>query len=121
MHLDLHMEGRDEAATESGGQGGMIPQSMAASYITSLIIIFLILGGLILFGRKLRGMPWARGKLPQSLIQITAMRGLGAQNSLAIAEVEGQRFLIALGRSGVTCIGRLDTPADPASSAQEPS
>jgi hypothetical protein len=90
----------------------MMPHSLVVSYETSLVVIFGILGGLLIFGRKLRGLPWPNTKLPKSAISISSIRSVGAQNALAIAEVEGHRFLIAIGRNGISKIGRLDTPAN---------
>jgi len=92
---------------------------MAMSYVTSLTIIFVILGGLLLFGRKLRGHPWLNAKSSQSAINVSSARSVGAHNTLAIAEVEGRRFLIAIGRNGIAKIGCLDTRETTKLSAEE--
>jgi flagellar biogenesis protein FliO len=81
--------------------------SAAASTIASLLAILLILAGTAFLLRRLRAkLPGGSAKM-QGTINIIASRSLGGQNSLVIAEVEGSRFLIGIGRNSMTAIGRL--------------
>jgi flagellar biogenesis protein FliO len=49
----------------------------------------------------------------RSTIKIIAAKPLAWQSCLLIVEAEGQRFLVAAGRNGLTPIGALDHPAAP--------
>jgi flagellar biogenesis protein FliO len=53
-----------------------------------------------------------RGQGSSAAIKIVAAKAVGWQSSLQIVEADGQRFLVAAGRSGITAIGRL-TPTGP--------
>ncbi len=81
---------------------------LAASSLVSLSVILGVLAGATLLLRRLRGTAWGQRTVSQSPIKITASRALGGQNTLIIAEVEGRRFLIGVGRAGIAAIGRID-------------
>jgi flagellar biogenesis protein FliO len=81
---------------------------LAASSLGSLGIIFLVLIGATLGVRRLRGTAWAQRATAQTAIKVISSRPLGGQNTLVIAEAEGQRFLIGVSRHGISAIGRLD-------------
>ncbi|HTQ71239.1 MAG TPA: flagellar biosynthetic protein FliO [Acidocella sp.] len=88
----------------------MPPQSLWASSLTSLLVILALLGLAWWLARFLRRAPWANKPGAQPRINLTHVRSLGARNMLAVAEIEGQRFLIGIGRNGITRIGRLENP-----------
>lgn len=90
----------------------MPPASLWASSLTSLLVIFALLGLAWWVARALqRGRFGQRASAAQK-IALSHVRSLGGRNMLAVAEIEGQRFLIGIGRDGVTRIGRLDRPDD---------
>jgi flagellar biogenesis protein FliO len=82
--------------------------SGAASTLASLLAILFVLAGAAFLLRRLRAHLPGRGIKTQNAITIAASRSLGGQHSLVIAEVEGSRFLIGIGRAGITSIGRLN-------------
>lgn len=75
----------------------------------SLMVIFVVLFGVAFLLRRLRNSGWGQGRAAASPISLVASRGLGGQNMLVIAQVEGQRFLIGVSRAGIASIGRLDS------------
>lgn len=80
--------------------------SAAASTLASLLAILFVVAGAAFFLRRVRAKLPGHAKM-QNTINITTSRALGGQHSLVIAEVEGQRFLLGLSRTGITAIGRL--------------
>jgi flagellar biogenesis protein FliO len=81
--------------------------SDAASTIASLLIILGLLVGLAFLARRLKGrIPGSKagGNMPVSIL---SSRQLGGQQSLVIAEADGQRFLLGVSRSGIALISRL--------------
>jgi flagellar biosynthetic protein FliO len=85
--------------------------SLAASTLSSLLLIFAVLFGAAYLLRRFRGTPWRARTQAPSAIQLIATRPLGSQNSLVIVQVESQRFLIGISRSGMTAIGKLASDA----------
>jgi flagellar biogenesis protein FliO len=85
----------------------MEPSTFGSSYLISMVVIFGTLFVLWFVGKKMKGLSFAKGKVIQSPIQIVAARSVGSQNTLAIVEVEGKKFLIGIGRNGVTRIADL--------------
>jgi len=84
--------------------------SSAASTIASLLVILFALAGAAFLARRFRGTAWGQKlNAATSPISLLATRSLGGQHSLAIAEADGQRFLIGISRTGITAIGRLDS------------
>jgi flagellar biogenesis protein FliO len=81
---------------------------LAASSLASLCVIFLALIAASFGIRRLRGMGLGKSARAETLIKLVASRPLGGQNTLVIAEAEGQRFLIGVSRQGIAAIGRLD-------------
>jgi flagellar biogenesis protein FliO len=81
---------------------------LAASSLVSISVIFGGLFGVTFLLRRLRGTGWRQRGAGQSPIHIAAARGLGGQNTLVIAEVEGQRFLLGVSRGGISTIGRIN-------------
>ncbi|WP_298222532.1 flagellar biosynthetic protein FliO [Acidocella sp.] len=82
--------------------------SGAASTIASLLIILGLLAGLAFLARRFKGrLPGSKagGNMPVSIL---SSRPLGGQQSLVIAEAEGQRFLLGISRGGIVLISRLD-------------
>lgn len=78
-----------------------------ASVAGSLTVILALLFGAALLARRLRDGRWAGRRNSPTQINITATRQIGANASLMIVEVEGQRFLIGTGRNGLTSLGAL--------------
>ncbi|NNM56550.1 MAG: flagellar biosynthetic protein FliO [Acidocella sp.] len=81
---------------------------LVASSLLSISVLFGVLLGATFLLRRLRGTAWGRRAVGQSPIHIAAVRGLGGQNTLVIAEVEGHRFLLGVSRGGISTIGRID-------------
>jgi flagellar biogenesis protein FliO len=82
--------------------------SAAASTIASLLVLLGLLAGLAFLVRRLRGrIPGnqAGGKMPVSIL---SSRPLGGQQSLVVAEADGQRFLLGVSRNGIALISRLN-------------
>jgi flagellar biogenesis protein FliO len=77
------------------------------SVVASLIVIlgFLLAGAFL--ARRWRVGGRIRGNGGAAAITIVAAQAVGWQSSLQIVEADGQRFLIAAGRAGITAIGRL--------------
>jgi flagellar biogenesis protein FliO len=83
-------------------------ESSIISSLVSLSVIFGVLIGATFLLRRLRGTAWGQRATAQMQIKLIASRSLGGHNTLVIAEAEGQRFLIGIGRGGIAAIGRLD-------------
>lgn len=81
---------------------------IVASSLGSLGVIFVVLIGVTFGLRRLRGTAWGQRAAAQTHIKVIASRPLGGQNTLVIAEAEGQRFLIGVSRHGIAAIGRLN-------------
>ncbi len=81
----------------------------AVSALVSLIGIFAVLTAAMLLARRLRNT--SIGRKAAGAITVVAARSLGGHNTLVIAQAEGRRFLIGVGRNGMTAIGRLDDDA----------
>ncbi len=81
--------------------------SAAASTIAALLGILFVLAGAAYALRRLRGRLPGAGS---GAISVLSSRALGAQQSLIVAEAEGQRFLLGVSRNGITIISRLGTP-----------
>jgi flagellar biosynthetic protein FliO len=82
--------------------------SGAASTIASLLIILGLLTGLAFLARRFKGRllgSKAGGNMPVSIL---SSRPLGGQQSLVIAEADGQRFLLGVSRGGIALISRLN-------------
>lgn len=94
---------------------GIQPGTGLPSVVLSLVAVLGLLALALLVGRWLqRG-----GRLPRSAlasrtegpsIRLVSVRGLGWQNSLQLLEVDGQRFLVGVSRSGVTALGSWQSP-----------
>ena len=82
-----------------------------APMLGSLAVILLLLAGVAVLARRLRGRHWA-GRLDQP-IKIVASRALGWQSCLLIVEAGGRRFLVGSSRAGLTAIGALDAAPPP--------
>ena len=80
---------------------------LMSSSLLSLSVLFGLLLGAVFLRRRLRATSWGRGRAAQSPIRIVASRALGGQNMLVIAEVEEQRFLLAVSRSGIANISQV--------------
>ena len=76
----------------------------------SLFVILACLLGLAYLVRQWQVSGRIRGRGTPSAIRLVASQAVGWQSSLQIVEADGQRFLIAAGRSGITAIGRLNPP-----------
>ena len=86
--------------------------SEITSVILSLAIILAFLLAVAYFARRYQAGGRIRGQNTQAAIRVVAAQSVGWQSSLQIVEADGQRFLVAASRSGITAIGRL-TPPDP--------
>jgi flagellar biogenesis protein FliO len=83
-------------------------ENTVISSFVSLVVIFGALIGATFLLRRLRGTAWGQRTTTQTQIKLIASRPLGGQNTLVIAQAEGQRFLIGVSRGGIAAIGRLD-------------
>jgi flagellar biogenesis protein FliO len=90
--------------------GAMGGASEVISVVLSLIVIlaFLLAAAYVVRRWQIGGR--IRGQGGSTSIKIVAAQAVGWQSSLQIVEADGERFLIAAGRGGITAIGRL-TPA----------
>ena len=82
--------------------------SGAASTIASLLLILGILVACAYFAKRFRVRRDSHKNLNNMNISILGARSLGGQQSLLIAEVGEQRFLLGASRGGITLISRLD-------------
>ncbi|GLR67539.1 hypothetical protein GCM10010909_22200 [Acidocella aquatica] len=80
---------------------------LVASSLLSLSVLFGVLLGAMFLLRRLRATAWGRRNAGPSPIKIIASRAMGGQNTLVIAEVEGQRFLLGVSRGGIARIGQV--------------
>ena len=82
------------------------------SVVLSLAVILTFLLAVAYLARRWRaGGGGVRGLGGSGEIKVVAAQAVGWQSSLQIVEADGQRFLIAAGRSGITAIGRLSPDA----------
>lgn len=102
---------------------GIEPGTVMPSVLLSLAAVLGVLALALLAGRWLQ----RSGRLPPSAllsrvegqgIRMLSARALGWQNSLHLLEVDGQRFLVGVGRSGVTALGSWQSPTPKADFAQ---
>jgi flagellar biogenesis protein FliO len=84
--------------------------STAANTIASLLVILFVLAAAAYALRRFGNRQTGATTTTQSSISIISTRPLGGQLSLVITEAEGARFLIAISRTGITTIGRLNPP-----------
>jgi flagellar biogenesis protein FliO len=84
--------------------------SELVSVVVSLIVILAFLLAVAQLARRWRVGGRLRGQGGSAAIRIVAAQAVGWQSSLQIVEADGQRFLVAAGRSGITAIGRLSQP-----------
>ena len=84
--------------------------SEITSVILSLGVILVFLLAAAYLARRWQAGGRIRGRGAPTAIRIVASQQVGWQSSLQIVEADGQRFLIAAGRSGITAIGRLPPP-----------
>jgi flagellar biogenesis protein FliO len=87
-----------------GAVGGT---SELISVVGSLLGILAFLLAVAYLVRRLQAGGRIRGQGGTAAIRIVAAQAVGWQSSLQIVEADGQRFLIATGRGGITAIGRL--------------
>jgi flagellar biogenesis protein FliO len=101
---------------------GIEPGAALPSVILSLAAVLGVLALALFVGRWMQ----RRGRLPRSAllsrgegqgIRLLSARALGWQNSLHLLEVDGQRFLVGVSRSGVIALGNWQSPAAEARSA----
>jgi flagellar biogenesis protein FliO len=84
--------------------------SIIASSLASLAILLAALLGAAWLARRLRTGRFGAGQKNSTAITIIATRALGPGTALLIVEAQGQQFLIASARAGITALGRLDSP-----------
>ena len=77
------------------------------SVVFSLLVILAFLMAVAYLARRWRVTGRIGGQSGSGAIRIVASQAVGWQSSLQIVEADGQRFLIAAGRGGITSIGRL--------------
>lgn len=94
---------------------GIEPGAALPSVILSLVAVLGVLALALLVGRWMQ----RRGRLPRTAflsrgegqgIRLVSARALGWQNTLHLLEVDGQRFLVGVSRSGVTALGNWQSP-----------
>jgi flagellar biogenesis protein FliO len=88
----------------------MSPVSGTSEFISVAVSLAVILAFLLAFAlvaRRWQAGGRIRGETGATVIRIVAVQATGWQSSLQIVEADGQRFLIAAGRNGITGIGRL--------------
>jgi flagellar protein FliO/FliZ len=78
------------------------------SALGSLLAIFSVLIAATFALRRLRSTQWGQRPANPAAIKLIATRPLGGQNTLVIAEVANQRFLIGISRTSISAIGKLD-------------
>jgi len=83
--------------------------SEVISVAVSLVLIMAFLFVVAHVARRWQAGGRIRGEDDRAAIRIVAVRAAGWQSSLQIVEADGQRFLIAAGRNGITGIGRLSS------------
>jgi flagellar protein FliO/FliZ len=92
--------------------------SAIVSTLVPLLVILGLLGAAAYVGRRLREGGWGSRRAGQNAISIVATRPVGPGASLMIVEAEGKRFLVSVGRQGISAIGALGAaPADNFSAA----
>lgn len=82
--------------------------SGAASTIASLLLILGVLVACAYLAKRFRAARDHHKNSSNMNISILGARSLGGQQSLLIAEVGSERFLLGASRSGITLISRLD-------------
>lgn len=83
--------------------------SAAVSVIISLLVILGLLVGCAFLAKRFRnrlGIDKAAGAMK---ISILSTRSLGVQQSLVVAEANGECFLLGVCKGGVTLISRLNS------------
>ena len=89
--------------------------SELVSVVFSLIVILAFLLAFAYLASRWRSGGRIRGTNGPIRLKIVAAQAIGWQSSLQIVEADGQRFLIAAGRHGISAIGRLSAAAGPGS------
>ncbi len=87
--------------------GPVTGTSQVVSVVVSLVLIMAFLLAVAHVARRWQAGGRIRGEGGPAAIRIVAVQAAGWQSSLQIVEADGQRFLIAAGRNGITGIGRL--------------
>jgi flagellar biogenesis protein FliO len=94
---------------------GTEPGTALPSVMLSLLAVLCVLALALFVGRRMQ----RRGLLPRSTgllrgeghgIRLLSAKALGWQTSLHLLEVDGQRFLVGVSRSGVTALGNWQSP-----------
>lgn len=82
--------------------------SAATSMVVSLLVILGLLVALAFFVKKFRMRPGVDKAALDMKISILSSRSLGVQQSLVVAETNGQYFLLGVCKGGITLISHLD-------------
>lgn len=85
------------------------------SAATSMIVSLLVILGLLIVGaflaKRVRGRLGADKAAGGMKISILSTRSLGLQQSLVVAEANGEYFLLGICKGGITLISRLNGDA----------
>lgn len=82
--------------------------STATSMIISLLVIFALLFIFAFFVKKYRLRLGVAKSYSNINISVLSTFSLGLQQSLVVAEADGQRFLLGVFKGGITLISQLD-------------
>lgn len=93
---------------EAAGQSGQLAAGYLAQLLGGLVLVIVLI---ILFAWMLRRMPGLQGQDP-SVIQILAVRSLGARERLLLVQVGEEQVLIGVSASGMHRLHRLSKPVE---------
>ncbi|NEV60500.1 flagellar biosynthetic protein FliO [Thiorhodococcus minor] len=96
------------ACAEPSGQSGQLAAGYLAQLLGGLVLVIVLI---ILFAWMLRRMPGLQGQGP-SLIQVLAVRNLGARERLMLIQVGEEQVLIGVTPSGIQRLHTLAKPLD---------
>ncbi|MBK1721308.1 flagellar biosynthetic protein FliO [Thiocystis violacea] len=109
----LAAEAQAAASAESSGQ---LAAGYLAQLLGSLVLVILVI---LMLAWLLRRLPAVQGQgQGQALIQILAVRSIGARERLMLVQVGEEQVLIGVAPTGVRTLHRLSTPVEV--TAQEP-
>lgn len=83
--------------------------SAAVSVTVSLLVILGLLVGLAFVAKRFRGRLGVDKALASMKISVLSTRSLGLQQSLVVAETNGEYFLLGVCKGGITLISRLNS------------
>jgi flagellar biogenesis protein FliO len=89
--------------------------AVGASALGVLLVLLAAVGAVLYLRKRLNlGVPGAGG---QRLVRVLESERMGPRALLSVVEFGGQRYLLAQGEHGISCVASVPAPAD----AREPS